>query len=196
MGAISLTGAQAAAVVGASIGLAIAVIVLLTRSTRALNGFTDVLKSYAEIITGLNNELTASYEQRRELREQNEALAERVDDLEANARLQQERLLGLQADKGRLKDALAAMHAQSEQRDRTHRDVVDALTGQIAQLKLALQTEQDARQRGEQVLKQQIEQLTAQNAASAQAASLGAKSEDEPLDESMEPNTPEEGKRP
>jgi len=162
---ISLSHEQLAALLGGILVLILAVLALLTWSVRNLTSTSRALKLHADVNSSLNDELRHSYEERRDLREKNEALAERVDDLEANARLQQERLLGLQADKGRLKDSLAALQRDYEQRESTHREVVNALTGQIAQLKLALQHEQEARQRGEQALRQQIAQLTAQNAA-------------------------------
>lgn len=162
---ISLSHEQLAALLGGILVLILAVLALLTWSVRNLTSTSRALKLHADVNSSLDDELRHSYEERRDLREKNEALAERVDDLEANARLQQERLLGLQADKGRLKDSLAALQRDYEQRESTHREVVDALTGQIAQLKLALQHEQEARQRGEQALRQQIAQLTTRNAA-------------------------------
>lgn len=192
---VAISHEQLAALLGGILLLILAVLALLTWTVRNLTSTSRALKLHADVNSSLNDELRQSYTERRDLREKNEALAERVDDLEATARLQHERLLGLQSDKARLKDELAAMHAQSEQRDRTHREVVDALTGQIAQLKFALQTEQDARQRGEQALRQQIEQLTTQNKTLAQAASTGATSNSGPSDEISEPNTTEEGKQ-
>ena len=172
VGAITLTGAQAAAVVGASIGLAIAVIVLLTRSTRALNGFTDVLKSYAEIITGLNNELTASYEQRRELREQNDALVAQVDAL--SIRLQkaehslenhEQRVVALQHDKGQLKDTIADLKVQAERDTASHGKVVTALTEKIDRLTRDVAHEKQAREQTEHNLQAQIRELTERNKA-------------------------------
>jgi len=192
---ISLSHEQLAALLGGIMVLILAVLALLTWIVRNLTSTSRALKLHADVNSSLNDELRHSYEERRELREKNEALAERVDDLEASARLQQERLLGLQVDKGRLKDDLAALQRDCEQRETTHLEVVDALTGQIAQLKLALRYEKEARQRGEQALRRQIEQLTSQNAALTKATASGANSEGETPDEILKPNTPEEGKR-
>src|SRR5690606_35901271 len=113
---------QLAALPGATLLLILAVPALPASTRRNPSSPSRALKLHADLNSSLNDEWRQSYTERRDLREKNEALAERVDDLEATVRLQHERLQGLQSDKARLKDELAAMHAQSEQRDRTHRE--------------------------------------------------------------------------
>jgi len=168
----TLSGAQEVGLIAAAIGLALAVIALLTRSTRALNSFSGVLQSYAEIINGLNNELKESYEQRRELRESNEALEIQMDSVSVRIQkaeglldAQEQRVVALQKDKGELKDALDDLQAQAEKEAASHAQVVRTLTEKIDLLTHDVAREKQARAQTETDLQAQILELTQKNRA-------------------------------
>lgn len=161
---------QTAGLVAAAIGLGVAILVLLTRSANALRGFSDVLSSYASIISGLNEELKQSYEQRRELREANEALALQVDALgirlqkaELSLATQEQKVVALQKDKGELKDALANLEAQAQRDAASHAQVVATLTEKIDELTREVAREKEARALTETDLQAQIRALTEKN---------------------------------
>jgi len=163
---------QTAGLVAAAIGLGVATLVLLTRSVNALRGFSDALSSYAQIISGLNEELKQSYEQRRELREANEALSLQVDGMglrlqkaERSLETQEQKVVALQKDKGELKDALADLQAQAEKDAASHAQVVRALTEKIDALTQDVAHEKRARQQTERDLQAQIRALTEKNKA-------------------------------
>lgn len=108
--------------------LFIAIIAVFTKLVQHLGSFADALRSHARLNQQLNEELAKAIEQR-------QALQAKYDTLESDHRQ-------LKADNGRLTSRVS----QLEQDKTSNREIVEALTAQLATVKADLETERQKRQ--------------------------------------------------
>lgn len=153
-------------------------IALFTRLLRHLSAFANALESHARLNSSLNDELTKVVAQRH-------ALREKYDNLEANHRQLKDdnsrlasRVNQLEQDKINLNKQIEDLRTLLDLRDNDHREVVSALTAQLASVKSDLETECKKRQelegkladekrereRVEREMRAEVERLTEANA--------------------------------
>lgn len=153
-------------------------IALFIRLLRHLGAFAQALESHARLNSNLNDELAKAIAQR-------QALQEKHDGLEANHRQLKDdnsrlasRVNQLEQDKINLNKQIEDLRTLLDLRDNDHREVVSALTAQLASVKSDLETERKKRQelegkladekrereRVEREMRAEVERLTEANA--------------------------------